>query len=140
MTYPVAIPAIGSPAELGLRGARRRPAWLLAENVPALRTRGYDRVCDELVGLGYAVAPVVVGAWAVGAPHKRDRVWIVGRLADTRGTGTGRECGQVYVGTILKYPLTRMQAAITHERLRQQEGRDVMAEKASTRVPEQLST
>jgi site-specific DNA-cytosine methylase len=34
---------------------------------------------------GYAVAPVVVGAWAVGSPHKRDRVWIVGRLGDRSG-------------------------------------------------------
>jgi DNA (cytosine-5)-methyltransferase 1 len=24
----------------------------------------------------------VVGAWAVGAPHRRDRVWIVGKLVD----------------------------------------------------------
>jgi DNA (cytosine-5)-methyltransferase 1 len=54
-----------------------RPRWVLAENVPALRTRGYDRVHDALERIGYAVRPLVVGAWAVGAPHKRDRVWIV---------------------------------------------------------------
>jgi DNA (cytosine-5)-methyltransferase 1 len=71
-----------------LRGVRRRPAWLLLENVPALRTRGYDRLAAELEGLGYAVSPLVVGAWAVGAPQRRNRVWIVGRLADHQGRRT----------------------------------------------------
>jgi len=53
------------------------PRWVLAENVPALRTRGADLVIADLESAGYAVWPVVVGAWSVGAPHKRDRVWIV---------------------------------------------------------------
>jgi len=61
-----------------------RPAWILVENVPAMRLRGIDRVLAPLARIGYACWPLVVGAWAVGAPHKRDRVWIVGRLADTR--------------------------------------------------------
>ncbi len=63
-----------------------RPAWLLIENVPALRTRGVDFVIAALEGIGYEVSdPAVVGAWAVGAPHRRDRVWIVGRLENTEG-------------------------------------------------------
>jgi DNA (cytosine-5)-methyltransferase 1 len=73
-----------------------RPAWVLAENVPALRTRGSDDVLASLEGLGYACWPLVVGAWAVGAPHKRDRVWILGRrsVADTERDGVRqqREC------------------------------------------------
>jgi DNA (cytosine-5)-methyltransferase 1 len=68
-----------------------RPAWLLIENVPALRNRGYDRVYDALARLGYELGTVVVGAEHVGAPHKRHRVWIVGRLglADTNRDGIG---------------------------------------------------
>ncbi|RJQ09418.1 MAG: hypothetical protein C4558_06360 [Dehalococcoidia bacterium] len=62
------------------------PRWVLAENVLGLVTlepHGLDWVCDELEAAGYALAPpVVVGARHVGAPHRRDRVWIVGRLAD----------------------------------------------------------
>jgi len=77
-----------------LRGVRRRPAWLLLENVPALRTRGYDRVHLELERLGYAVAPVVVGAWTVGAPHKRDRVWIVCRRMDYSLDGGWEQTGR----------------------------------------------
>ncbi len=65
-----------------LHGVKRRPDWLLLENVPAILGRGLDRVLDELAGAGYTCWPVVMGAWAVGAPHKRDRVWIVGRRMD----------------------------------------------------------
>ena len=54
-----------------------RPRWVLVENVPALRTKGADGVLASLEGLGYTCWPLVVGAWAVGAPHRRNRVWIV---------------------------------------------------------------
>lgn len=54
-----------------------RPVWACFENVPGLRARGYDRVHDELEALGYEVRPLVVGAWHAGAPHRRNRVWIV---------------------------------------------------------------
>lgn len=53
------------------------PAWVVAENVPALRARGADRVLGDLEGAGYACWPLVVGADDVGAPHRRKRVWIV---------------------------------------------------------------
>jgi site-specific DNA-cytosine methylase len=54
-----------------------RPRWALVENVPALRTRGSDVVLAGLEDAGYAGWPTVVGAWAVDAPHRRDRVWIL---------------------------------------------------------------
>jgi DNA (cytosine-5)-methyltransferase 1 len=68
-----------------------RPAWVLAENVPALRNRGADTVLDGLERAGYTAWPLVVGADDVGAPHRRKRVWIVahagrsGRRQNTRG-------------------------------------------------------
>lgn len=65
-----------------------RPEWVLAENVGALRTRGGDRVLADLEAEGYTCWPLVVGAWAVGAPHKRERVWIV---AHRDGDGQHRE-------------------------------------------------
>ena len=50
-----------------------------------------QRICDDLEGHGYAVQPVLVPACAVGAPHRRDRVFIIGRrqrpLADTDNNG-----------------------------------------------------
>jgi len=60
--------------------AEVRPRWVLAENVPALRSRGADTVLAGLEAEGYTCWACVVGAWAVGAPHKRDRVWIVAHL------------------------------------------------------------
>jgi site-specific DNA-cytosine methylase len=66
-----------------------RPRWVLLENVPGLRTRGYDRVHDALEAAGYAVWPLVVGAVHAGAPHLRKRVWIVA-LAKSAQEQTGR--------------------------------------------------
>ena len=54
-----------------------RPVWVVAENVPALRTRGIDTVLSGLESAGYTAGAFVVGAWAAGAPHERERVWIV---------------------------------------------------------------
>lgn len=66
-----------------------RPHWVLLENVPGLRTRGYDRVHDALETAGYAVRPLVVGAWHAGAPHRRNRVWIIANAPEV-GRGAGR--------------------------------------------------
>ncbi len=54
-----------------------RPDWVCLENVPPLRTRGYDRIHDALEADEYAVRPLVVGAACAGAPHLRKRVWII---------------------------------------------------------------
>ena len=76
-----------------------RPVWLLIENVPALRTRGADDVLAALEAEGYACWPLVVGAEAVGAPHRRERVWIVAHAkGDLRsplagGTDEGEAAG-----------------------------------------------
>ncbi len=55
-----------------------RPDWIVAENVPGLRTRGVDIVLGDLERSGYGAWALVVGADDVGAPHRRKRVWIVG--------------------------------------------------------------
>ena len=51
-----------------------------------------QRICDDLEGHGYAVQPVLVPACGVGAPHRRDRVFIIGhRIAsDTDDRTDGR--------------------------------------------------
>jgi DNA (cytosine-5)-methyltransferase 1 len=65
------------------------PRWVLVENVPALRRRGADTVLGDLEAAGYACWPLVVGARHVGAPHRRDRVWIVGHATGRDGTADG---------------------------------------------------
>ena len=51
-----------------------------------------QRICDDLEGHGYEVQPVLVPACAVGAPHRRDRVFIVAMrvVADTDLGADGR--------------------------------------------------
>lgn len=72
-----------------------RPRWVLVENVPALRTRGADRVLTDMEEAGYTCWPLVVGAWAVGAPHRRERVWIVARALDASALGDPARSGQL---------------------------------------------
>ena len=60
-----------------LRGVRQRPAWLLLENVPAIKKRGIDWVLSELEGLGYTCWSSVVGAGAVGSSQNRLRLFLV---------------------------------------------------------------
>ena len=54
-----------------------RPRYVLVENVPALLTRGLGRVLGDLAALGYDAEWDCIPASAVGAPHRRDRIWLV---------------------------------------------------------------
>ena len=76
-----------------------RPVWCVFENVPGIRTRGADRVLGALEALGYTCWPLVVGAWHAGAPHRRNRVWIV--AANTDSHGQHGEPGYAEVGRMV---------------------------------------
>jgi DNA (cytosine-5)-methyltransferase 1 len=54
-----------------------RPSYVVVENVAALLTRGMGTVLGDLSTLGYDAEWHVIPASAVGAPHRRERVWIV---------------------------------------------------------------
>ena len=97
-----------------------RPAWVIGENVAGILTMvqpgketevgsqtslfGEDNrkrillrqeyvvetICKDLEREGYSVQPLLIPACAVGAPHRRDRVWFVARLiTDTACRGSG---------------------------------------------------
>ena len=55
-----------------------RPDWVLAENVAGHVSMGLDEVLSDLESEDYTVQPLIIPACAVDAPHRRDRVWIVG--------------------------------------------------------------
>ena len=55
-----------------------RPDFVWAENSPLLRTRGLNVVLSDLAELGYDARWCKLGAWHVGAAHRRDRLWILG--------------------------------------------------------------
>ena len=54
-----------------------RPRYAIMENVAALLGRGLERVLGDLAEIGYDAEWHCIPASAVGAPHRRDRVWIV---------------------------------------------------------------
>ena len=72
-----------------------RPAWVLAENVAGHVTMGLDEVLSDLESEDYTVQPLIIPACAVDAPHRRDRVWIVGYTKKRNGGICGRngDCG-----------------------------------------------
>ena len=77
-----------------------RPPWVVGENVAGIlsmvqpskkadmesmpATEHEDKqefvietICKDLEAEGYTVQPIVIPACAVGAPHRRDRVWFI---------------------------------------------------------------
>lgn len=54
-----------------------RPAYVLVENVAALRFRGLDAVLSTLATLGYDAKWDCVPACSMGAPHSRDRMFLI---------------------------------------------------------------
>ena len=64
--------------------ALARPAWVIGENVAGLIAMALDDVLADLEGLGYTARTFVIPAAAVGAPHRRDRLWIVATHADSQ--------------------------------------------------------
>lgn len=65
-----------------------RPDWVIAENVRGLVTWNegmvLETVCADLESEGYEVQPLIIPAVAVGAPHRRDRVWIIAHSTGER--------------------------------------------------------
>ena len=56
-----------------------RPAWVVGENVAGIVNMALDTVLSDLEGIGYETRTFIIPACAVDAPHRRDRVCIVGR-------------------------------------------------------------
>lgn len=54
-----------------------RPRFIFVENSPALVVRGLGTVLGSLASMGYDAEWCVLGAHHVGAPHRRDRIWIL---------------------------------------------------------------
>lgn len=76
-----------------------QPRYVVLENVAALLSRGLGTVLGDLAQIGYDAEWHCIPASAVGAPHIRDRIWIVaypardGRRWPRIGTKHGRGRG-----------------------------------------------
>lgn len=70
-----------------------RPAWVIGENVIGLTRLGLDAVLSDLAGAGYSTRVFDIPAVAVGAPHRRSRLWIIAHANGTRSQGCGTPRG-----------------------------------------------
>lgn len=72
-----------------------RPEWVIAENVAGLVTWNdgmvLATVVSDLEKEGYEVQSFIIPAVAIGAPHRRDRVWIVANRTSGRKWGSKPE-------------------------------------------------
>jgi DNA (cytosine-5)-methyltransferase 1 len=68
-----------------------QPRFAFVENSPMLTSRGLDRVLGDLATLGYDAVWGVVGADDAGAPHRRERIWIMAYagIHDAQGVISG---------------------------------------------------
>ena len=64
-----------------------RPAWVIGENVPGIINLALDTVLSDLDGQGYSCQTFIVPAAGVDAPHRRERICIVGWDHDRQSDG-----------------------------------------------------
>ena len=73
-----------------------RPRFVFVENSPMLTSRGLGVVLGDLASMGYDARWCVLGAHNVGAPHKRDRIWILAHAESSGGKGRGLHDGNQF--------------------------------------------
>ncbi|WP_429521167.1 DNA cytosine methyltransferase [Pseudomonas sp. 2725] len=92
---------------LGIAGARSglwrqmaritdevRPRYLELENSPLLVGRGLAVVLGDLAEMGYDARWGVIGAADFGAPHQRDRIWLIAEDTRQAVANAGGEHGE----------------------------------------------
>jgi len=79
----------------------KKPTWVIVENVGGFVNVALDDVCLDLEAQGYATQSFIIPACSVEAPHKRDRIWILGKrfydVGDTEhdGLASSKEQGRM---------------------------------------------
>lgn len=84
-----------------------RPRFIIVENVAALLDRGLSEVLGSLASLGYDAEWHCISAAHVGAPHRRDRLWIIAypNVGELRAPGTHKAEG--WPASLLKHGACR---------------------------------
>lgn len=63
----------------------KKPTWVIVENVGGFVNVALDDVCLNLEAEGYATQSFIIPACGVEAPHRRDRIWIIGKNLENPG-------------------------------------------------------
>lgn len=71
-----------------------QPRWIVGENVPGIVKLALDDIINELENEGYAARAFIIPAGATGAPHKRERVFIVAHSNGKRWNDRGDHRGE----------------------------------------------
>ena len=71
-----------------------RPLYVFVENSPMLVSRGLARVISDLAKMGYDTQWARFSASNFGAPHQRDRIWIVAHTKSIRLNTKGLPFGE----------------------------------------------
>ena len=79
-----------------IRGSK--PSWVILENVPGIIPM-LDPILEDLENAGYKWQAFIIPASAIGAPHKRDRLWIIANSNSERCDRglDNRERGQIQI-------------------------------------------
>jgi DNA (cytosine-5)-methyltransferase 1 len=80
-----------------------KPSWIIGENVANFTNMAFTRTKIDLESQGYIVQPFIIPACAIGAPHRRDRIWIVAYSESVRCVRGGENRNsKIYQGKICK--------------------------------------
>ena len=72
---------------------QKKPTYVIVENVGGFVNVALDDVCLDLEAEGYATQSFIIPACGVEAPHRRDRIWIIGKrdVVDSKRNEHNRE-------------------------------------------------
>ena len=73
-----------------------------------------ERICHDIEADGYEVQPILIPACAVGAPHRRDRVFIVARNQRNGGRGSSQGSEEYADGRTSEYASSRRNETANH--------------------------
>ena len=79
-----------------------RPRYVLLENVAGLLTLGFGTVLADLAALGFDAEWSVLSACALGAPHARERLFVVAHR-DGERLEEQRRAGAVHQGRLVRW-------------------------------------
>ncbi len=82
-----------------------QPRWVIAENVGAITFRGLSTVVNSLAEIGYDCEWQDIRASDMGAPHRRERIWIVAYPESVHAQGHGNRQRQEQSGGSSRWPV-----------------------------------
>jgi DNA (cytosine-5)-methyltransferase 1 len=96
-----------------------KPTYVVGENVRGLTNWNggmvFEEVCVDLESQGYEVQPILLPACAVGAPHRRDRIWFVAYSNNTSAEHAIQTRGNMSTGEVSSRTATNSDSIRQHE-------------------------